>query len=251
MKNSFLLFTVLFLGGCATSPEPDLIPFVKITAGQLDYACPPIAVPCGTTIEKKFQATISEFEIAQHETTVAMFRKFIAETGYVTLAERASEGQKACRPYDGVWVNSKSWQNPGFLQTDYEPVVCLALVDIQAYIEWLNNKGAGKYRLPTADEWRYASLLANPKIYSEESDVNVDNPKHTRPVSSQQSDVSGLNGMQSNVSEFTSSCADDSCDEVFALGASFFHDNPYICEDYSLPANKRLPFIGFRLVKIK
>jgi formylglycine-generating enzyme required for sulfatase activity len=240
----------LFLGGCAISPELNLIRFVKIPAGQLDHACHPIAIPCGSTEEKKFKAAISQFELAEHETTVSMFRNFVIETGYVTSAEKSSDDQMGCQPYQGFWTNSKTWQAPGFLQTEFDPVVCLSLVDIQAYIAWLNTKGSSKYRLPTADEWRYVSLLAVSDIKAIQNTIeDEDNPKATLPVSTEISNALGLKGLQSNVTEVTSTCTDESCDEVVILGASFFDDNQNICEDYSIGTNNRLPFIGFRLVK--
>jgi formylglycine-generating enzyme required for sulfatase activity len=56
-----------------------------------------------------------------------------------------------------------SWQNPGFEQTDRDPVTCVSWEDARAYIAWLNGKAsgakseAGPYRLPSEAEWEYAA----------------------------------------------------------------------------------------------
>lgn len=252
LRISSLLFTLLVLAGCSSAPQPSLSRFVTIPAGELDHVCPAVPIPCGTSSEKKFRATISEFQLAEHETTVAMFRNFVSETGYVTNAEKSSDGQTGCLPYAGFERSAQSWRAPGFIQTDAEPVVCLSLADIQAYIRWLNAQGSGQYRLPTADEWRYVVILAGNNSAGDAGNAqNVESETNTIAVSALKPNVLGLKGLQSNVSEFTASCRDEMCEEVVVLGASYYDDTANICEDFAIPAQNRLPFFGFRLVKEK
>jgi formylglycine-generating enzyme required for sulfatase activity len=68
-----------------------------------------------------------------------------------------------------------SWKNPGFPQTDRDPVVCVDWDDMQAYVAWLNAKARGKtrlydmgigpYRLLTADELEYATAAGTTTAY--------------------------------------------------------------------------------------
>jgi serine/threonine protein kinase/formylglycine-generating enzyme required for sulfatase activity len=50
-----------------------------------------------------------------------------------------------------------SWQNPGFEQTEAEPVVCVNWFEARAFCEWLSMKEGRVYRLPSDDEWTAAA----------------------------------------------------------------------------------------------
>jgi formylglycine-generating enzyme required for sulfatase activity len=100
------------------------------------------------------------FSIGKYHVTRGEFAAFVRETGYLTNG--------GCT----VWINhtypdrvEASWRNPGFEQTDRDPVVCVNWQDAKAYIAWLNGKlhghtsvdGDGPYRLPSEVEWEYAA----------------------------------------------------------------------------------------------
>jgi formylglycine-generating enzyme required for sulfatase activity len=86
--------------------------------------------------------------------TRAQFSAFVFETGYRITAP--------CGAYDlatktFVRPPGTSWLEPGFVQSDRDPVVCVSYDDAQAYIRWLTRKTKRLYRLPSEAEWEYAA----------------------------------------------------------------------------------------------
>lgn len=83
--------------------------------------------------------------------TVGQFREFVDEAGYRT------EG--GCHLWSGsAWEidNSKSWHDPGFVQTDKHTAGCMNWVDAEAYAIWLARKTGQSYRFLSEAEWEYA-----------------------------------------------------------------------------------------------
>ncbi|MDH4188762.1 MAG: SUMF1/EgtB/PvdO family nonheme iron enzyme [Betaproteobacteria bacterium] len=94
-----------------------------------------------------------QFAAGRYEVTRAQFARFVQESGHTVAAD-------GCYVWTGSDVNhdpSRDWRNPGFSQTENDPVVCVSWGDAKAYADWLARKTGKNYRLLTEAEWEYAA----------------------------------------------------------------------------------------------
>jgi formylglycine-generating enzyme required for sulfatase activity len=108
--------------------------------------------------EKALETVVVDraFYLAKFETTRAQFAAFVEATRYETQAEK--DGGGVHRLENGKWIPmpNSSWRNPGFSQSDNDPVVGVSALDAVHFCEWLSYLEKQRYRLPTEAEWEYA-----------------------------------------------------------------------------------------------
>jgi len=173
--------------------------------------------------------TIERFAMSAREVTRAEFDEFVAATGYRAGA--------SCWNWSGmkpVEARGADFKNPGFPQTDRDPVVCVSWQDAQAYAEWMARTIGLRVRLPTEAEWEYAARAGtttsrywgdNPNYGCEHANVldNTarrvvagtagwiahlcdDSAAYTAPVGSYEPNAWGLYDMLGNVWEWVEDC---------------------------------------------
>jgi formylglycine-generating enzyme required for sulfatase activity/serine/threonine protein kinase len=112
-----------------------------------------------------------EFYLSKTHVSVGQFRRFVMATGYKTKAE---EGAGAYGADDqGNWSKHKecTWQNPGFLQTDRYPVVCVNWNDAKNFLDWLRSEYGVAAFLPTEAQYEYANRAGTGTRYFTGDDV--------------------------------------------------------------------------------
>jgi len=142
------------------------------------------------------------FRMGKYEVTRGEFAAFMQATGHSI-------------------VGSCPWRNPGFGQTDRDPVVCVSWDDARAYVAWLNQTTGKAYRLPSEAEWEYAARartstarywgdgLQDACRYAnvDESAFKCsDGHRTTAPVGKFLPNDFGLHDMLGNVWEWTADC---------------------------------------------
>ena len=134
--------------------------FVWIEPGEFTMGSPD-GGPDNESDENQHEVRLTEgFYMQTAEVTVGQFREFVEDSGYETEAELglAYSGEEKIT-YD------YTWQNPGFEQNEYHPVVHVTWNDATKFCEWLSKKEGLKYRLPTEAEWEYACRAGTTTSY--------------------------------------------------------------------------------------
>jgi formylglycine-generating enzyme required for sulfatase activity len=111
---------------------------------------------------------VQPFAMAITEITVAEYRRFVRDTGYVTVAEAAGSS-RYYEEQSGRLVSRSGidWQNDysGGKARANDPVVHIAWRDASAYAVWLAGKTGLRYRLPTEAEFEYVLRAGTSSAY--------------------------------------------------------------------------------------
>lgn len=130
--------------------------------------CPRMVVIAGGSVEMRaldgetWTVYVARFAMAETETTVGAYRRYVAETGARTYD---SCGGIAVHAPDGVSA-MLDWRMPGYEPTEEDPVVCLSPLEAEAYADWLGAKTEpGAYRLALSAEFEYARVAGATTAY--------------------------------------------------------------------------------------
>ena len=138
--------------------------------------------------------TVQPFKLGKHEVTFAQWDLCVADGDCSSY-----------RPEDNGWGR------------DNRPVKSISWDDAQAFINWLNRKTGGSYRLPSEAEWDYAARAGSVTRYiwgdkvgrnqavCKKCGSQWDN-KQSAPVGSFPANNFGLYDMHGNVWEWTEDC---------------------------------------------
>jgi formylglycine-generating enzyme required for sulfatase activity len=132
--------------------------------------------------EAQHKVTISRpFYLGKYPVTRGQLRQFVSRTDYQTEAETDGLGgvgyDEASKRFKGpIWDlrtgehkggtrTAYSWKDPGFAQTDEDPVVNVSWNDAQAFCRWLTQRSGRPARLPSEAEWEYACRAGSTTRY--------------------------------------------------------------------------------------
>lgn len=200
------------------------------------------------------------FELSRTEVTRADYARFVRATG-----RAAARCREPLRPLSRL--KSLQWRDPDFAQDEDEPVICVSWQDATAYARWLSSQTGARYRLPTEAEWQHAAASIDSGRVCEQGNVAdtsmgtrwtlasrhkcSDGRAHTAPVGRYKPTSLGLYDLVGNASEWTASCASESCSDRVFRGTSWRDgpDDNATTRRGSSDADMGYTTIGFRLVR--
>jgi len=258
-----------FIGGGRTGATPT--PTVTASPGNTPppFKAELIPIPGGTFTMGRNDAT--ETERPEHQETVKGFwmdKTEITNAEYYQFVEKT--GHKPGVPHVNHWVNERPVAGQ-----EGNPVRFVNIDDINAFAKWRSERDGVAYRLPTEQEWEYASRNgAKKNLYPwgdkfETKCAHIDQPSNDTSAGGTKSCPNswGVQDLIGNVYEWTSTDAwtyPGSSQEVGALpephkmvrGGSAYSKSTgpnAITSTFRVatPASKRSVELGFRLVRFE
>jgi formylglycine-generating enzyme required for sulfatase activity len=221
---------------CPDCPEMVVIPAGKFTMGSSESDKSWAAGHGGnleSVTDEAPQHTVSlrSFALSKYPVTRGEYAAFVRETKHPA---GDGCGKDSFTSKKQAFV---SWQNPGFSQTERDPVVCVSWQDARAYVSWLNGKvhkpastsDEAPYRLPSESEWEYAARAGTTtRFWWGDDDTGADDHAwyksnsggQTHPVGSKPSNSFGLYDIVGNVWQWAEDCYADSYANTPADGSA-------------------------------
>jgi formylglycine-generating enzyme required for sulfatase activity/class 3 adenylate cyclase len=140
---------------CPNCPEMVVIPAGNFQMGAAPGEHERFSVPAieAGRDQPQHPVTIAKrFALAKFDITRGEFAAFTKATNFKPLP--------GCQTIaNGAWLAQPqaTWEEPGYAQTDQDPVVCMNQLEINAYLGWLRRSTGKEYRLPSEAEWEYAA----------------------------------------------------------------------------------------------
>jgi formylglycine-generating enzyme required for sulfatase activity/tRNA A-37 threonylcarbamoyl transferase component Bud32 len=129
---------------------------VLIPPGSFKMGSPPTEVGREKHEDQVSVTLTKPFRMARTEVTIAQYRAFADETGYVTAAESGGGGFGRSATEDGQTSRPGiSFRKPAYPLADDHPAMYLNSTDAQKFCEWLGQREGRVYRLPTEAEWEW------------------------------------------------------------------------------------------------
>jgi formylglycine-generating enzyme required for sulfatase activity/class 3 adenylate cyclase len=151
--------TITKFRDCIGCPEMTVIPSGSFMMGAPHGDVDLYGIPSGQSLPLHMVRIAQSFALGQFLVTRKQFAIFAEETGH---------GVSGCSglPFDSPLLKfdpGRNWRDPGFVQADDHPVVCVNWDDAIAYLNWLSKKTGQTYRFPTEAEWEYAARAGSTK----------------------------------------------------------------------------------------
>ena len=100
---------------------------------------------------------------------MAVSRTAVTRDEYAAFAKATQRKPALCRERASLLrvFAPRTWEAPGFDQSNGQAVVCVSWEDADAYARWMSQRNHGRYRLPTATEAAAAARSNGGKAVSE------------------------------------------------------------------------------------